>query len=246
MSEAPAMPALRARGLVYATGGRRLVDGVDLDIAAGQCTVILGPNGAGKSLLLRLLHGLIRPSAGRVTRAGGREAMVFQRPVMLRRSVRSNLRFALGVAGFTGAARRARIDEGLQLAGLAALARRPARLLSGGEQQRLAMARALVTDPAVLFLDEPSASLDPAATLAVESLVRAARARGVTVVLVTHDAGQARRLGDRAVFLQAGRVAEAGPAAELLNAPRSAPAQAWLDGRLYVPRDTEYRDGRKD
>ena len=239
----PAGPALiAARGLCFAAGGRQLIEGVDLDIRPGRRTVILGANGAGKSVLLRCLHGLLAPSAGAVLwrgrpldRAARRaQAMVFQRPVLLRRSVAANLRFALAVRGIRGAERRAREAEALDRARLTELARRPARVLSGGEQQRLAVARALATRPEALLLDEPTASLDPASTLAIEALIAEAHAAGVAVILVTHDAGQARRLGDDAVFLHAGRVAEAGPAASVLDAPRSAAARAWMQGRIYL------------
>ena len=234
---------MSVRRLAYEAGGARLLDAVDLDLREGARTVLLGPNGAGKSLVLRVLHGLVPPSEGRVTwrgvgfdaRARWAQAMVFQRPVLLRRSVAANLAFALKVRGIVGAERRRRIAEGLERAGLAALADRPARVLSGGEQQRLALARALACDPEMLLLDEPTASLDPAATHAVEAIVNDAHARGVTVVMVTHDAGQARRMGDDAVFLDQGRVAEFGPARDLLDAPRTEPVRAWVEGRLHLP-----------
>jgi tungstate transport system ATP-binding protein len=202
----------------------------------------MGPNGAGKSLLLRLLHGLNRPSAGAVLSHGrpldaaarARQAMVFQRPVLLRRSVAGNVDFALGARAGWFRRDAARRDALLAHVGLAHLAGRPARLLSGGEQQRLALARALACGPELLLLDEPTASLDPAATLAVERIVAEANAAGTTVVLVTHDPGQARRLADEVVVLHRGRVAEQGPAARLLSAPRSAPARAYLAGRLCL------------
>jgi tungstate transport system ATP-binding protein len=205
---APILP-VHARGLVFETGGRRLIDGIDLTLRPGVRTVIMGPNGAGKSLLLRLLHGLLQPSAGAILWGGRpaddavrlRQAMVFQRPVLLRR---------------------------------AALARTPARLLSGGEQQRLAMARALSLDPDVLFLDEPSANLDPASTLTIERLIRRAHERGTKIVLVTHDVGQARRLADEVLFLHRGRVEEHSPAARFFDAPASARARAFLEGRLVL------------
>ncbi len=236
---------LAAEGLAFEAGGARLVDGVSLAIAEGRRTVILGPNGAGKSLLLRLLHGLIAPTAGRVLWRGGpldaaarrAQAMVFQRPVLLRRSVRANLAFALSVRGVARAERRRRIEEALATARLERLADRPARLLSGGEQQRLAIVRALACRPELLFLDEPSSSLDPASTLAIERLVEAAHARGVTIVLVTHDRAQARRLGQDAAVLDRGRLVEAGPAEEILTAPRTEAARAWLEGRLRVGPD---------
>ena len=235
-------PLLRARGLCFDAGGRRLIDRVDADFQPHRRTVIMGANGAGKSLLLRLLHGLIRPTAGEVRwqgrpldRAGRRgQAMVFQRPVMLRRSVLANLRFALAGRGLSRAERAAGEAAAIERARLSDLAHRPARVLSGGEQQRLAVARALAGAPRALFLDEPTASLDPASTHAIEQQIREAHANGVTVVLVTHDIGQARRLGDDLIFLHAGRVVEAGLTPEVLDTPRSEAARAWREGRLYL------------
>lgn len=244
-----AAPLMEASGLTYSVRGRRLVDDVRLVIREGRRTVILGPNGAGKSLVLRLMHGLITPTAGRVDWRGApldkaarrAQAMVFQRPVLLRRSVRANLAFALAVRGVARAARRTAIATALERARLTHLQSQPARVLSGGEQQRLALARALMTGPELLFLDEPTASLDPASTLAIETLIEEASAAGVTVVLVTHDRGQAERLADDVVFLQSGRVAEHGPASRLLSAPASEPLRAWLSGRLYVEAEKSSR-----
>ena len=235
-------PLLRARGLCFDAGGKRLVDQVDVDFRPHRRTVIMGANGTGKSLLLRLLHGLIRPTAGEVLwqgrpldREGRRgQAMVFQRPVMLRRSALANLRFALAVRGVGGAERATRETEAIERARLGDLANQPARVLSGGEQQRLAIARALACEPRVLFLDEPTASLDPASTHAIERQIRDAHEGGVSIVLVTHDVGQARRLGDDLVFLHAGRVVETGAVSDVLDAPRSEAARAWVEGRLYL------------
>ena len=240
--EVSSMPLLQARGLCFDAGGKRLIDRIDADIRPHRRTVIMGANGTGKSLLLRLLHGLIQPSSGevlwqgrRLDRAGRRgQSMVFQRPVLLRRSVLANLRFALSVRGISEPERAAREAKAMERARLGDLARRPARVLSGGEQQRLAVARALACEPRVLFLDEATASLDPASTHAIEELVREAHESGVTIVLVTHDIGQARRLGEDIIFLHAGRVVEAGPVSEVLAAPRSEAARAWLGGRLHL------------
>lgn len=233
---------MSTEGLCFEAGGKRLLDGIDLNLRRARRTMVMGANGSGKSLLLRLLHGLIAPSAGMVrwrSRPLDRQnrleqAMMFQRPVMLRRSVLGNLRFALGVRGLGGAERAQRAQRALEMARLEDLAHRPARVLSGGEQQRLAIARALACDPQLLLLDEPTASLDPASTLAIEDLINAANADGVTIVMVTHDAGQARRLGDDLVFLHGGRIAEAGDARQVLDTPRSQAARAWLEGRLYL------------
>lgn len=241
-AEASRPAIIGARGLGYAVERRELVRGVDLDIAPGRRTVVMGANGAGKSLLLRLLHGLIAPTSGHVLWKGrpldaaGRraQAMVFQRPVMLRRSVLANLDFALRVHGVSGPARRERERAALAMARLEDLAARPARVLSGGEQQRLAVARALACDPELLFLDEPTASLDPASTQAIETLIQEAHAAGVAIVLVTHDRAQALRLGDDVLFMSGGRIVESGPVARVLKAPRSEAARAWLEGRLHV------------
>ena len=237
-----AEPLLNATGLRFDSAGASPVDGIDLAIREGDSVAVMGANGAGKSLLLRLLHGLIRPSAGTILWRGrppGRaareaQAMVFQRPVLLRRSVRANLRFALAARGIAGAERAARAERALARARLVHLAGRPARLLSAGEQQRLAIARALATAPELLFLDEPTASLDPASALAVEALIRDAHEDGVAIVLVTHDSGQALRLAGELVFLDAGRVAETGALPGALRAPRSEAARAWVEGRLYA------------
>ncbi|KPL54587.1 ABC transporter ATP-binding protein [Prosthecomicrobium hirschii] len=233
---------LVAEGLVFEAGGRRLVDGLDLRLDGAERVVILGPNGAGKSLLLKLLDGLVAPSAGRIAWNGrpadmavrAATAMVFQRPVLLRRSVAANLDHALAARGINGVERRQRVGDALAMARLSPLAAQPARLLSGGEQQRLALARALALQPRLLFLDEPTASLDPASTLAVEGLIEAARHAGAATVLVTHDRGQARRHADRILFMQSGRVVEDTPADAFFDRPRSAAGRAYLEGRIFV------------
>lgn len=235
-------PLLSAHDLVFESHSRRLIGGVDLDVRRDRRTVVMGANGSGKSLLLRLLHGLLTPTGGRVCWQGrpldrsarAAQALVFQKPVMLRRSVRANLAFALSVRGVRGRERAKLVDDALDLGRLGDLADQPARVLSGGEQQRLAIARALICAPQLMFLDEPTASLDPASTAAIEQLLDAAHRRGVTLVLVTHDRGQAQRLADDIVFLHAGRIVEAGPAGRLLSTPRSEAARAWMEGRLYL------------
>lgn len=228
-----------ARGLSYRIGDACLIDAVDLTIPDGTLTVVMGPNGAGKSLLLRLLHGMLKPTAGEVLWAGKpisdavrlRQAMVFQRPVLLRRSVEANIRFVLKLRK---KAASKRIEDILSEVGLATQAAQPARLLSGGEQQRLSLARALATDPRVLFLDEPTASLDPASTAAIEDIVRRAHQHGTKIIFVTHDVGQARRLADDVVFLDRGRLAEFSPAEKFFEAPASEAACHYLAGRLVL------------
>lgn len=223
----------------YDAGARRLIESVSCAFAAGPRTVVLGPNGAGKSLLLRLCHGLIRPSAGEIVWRGaaGRDplpsqAMVFQRPIMLRRSAAANVEYALSVHGVPRRERAAIVAEALARTGLSRLARRPARVLSVGEQQRLALARAWALGPQVLFLDEPTANLDPAATAAVEDIVNAIHAAGTRIVMTTHDLGQARRLADEVMFLHQGRLVEHAPAGAFFAGPKSAVASAFLKGEL--------------
>lgn len=227
---------LRVRGLTLGFGGQTVLDGLDLDLGPTGCTVVMGANGAGKSLLLKLLHGLIAPTGGRIDWGGQagaatrRQALVFQAPVLLRRSVAANLDFVLRARGKDRRRRAALLEH----VGLAHKAAQPARRLSGGEAQRLALARALATDPEVLLLDEPTASLDPASVLAIERIVSEARDRGMRIVFVTHDVGQARRMADDVVFLHRGRVVEHAAAGDFFAMPRCAAARAYLDGRIVV------------
>jgi tungstate transport system ATP-binding protein len=224
----------------YGVPGLTILDRLSLRFAPGAPTVLIGPNGSGKTTLLRLAMGLIEPTAGRVTWGGRshpspeRRAIVFQRPAMLRRSVAANLEYALSTAGIARALWPSRIDELLALVGLAGLAARPARRLSGGEQQRLALARALARDPQVLFLDEPTASLDPAATKAIEDVIRVVAARGIKVVLSTHDLGEARRLAGEIVLLHRGRVVENAPVAEFFVDPKTHEARLFVAGELLL------------
>ncbi|HEY7665555.1 MAG TPA: ATP-binding cassette domain-containing protein [Xanthobacteraceae bacterium] len=220
--------------------GVTILDRVSLALAAGPPTVLIGPNGAGKTTLLRLVMGLVTQACGRVTwgsrehAAGTHRAIVFQRPTMLRRSAGGNIRYALAAAGVARAKRASRLDELATLVGLAGLRERPARKLSGGEQQRLALARALAKQPEILLLDEPTASLDPAATKAMEDVIRAVAARGIKVVMSTHDLGEAKRLAGEIVFMHRGRVLESGPAAAFFDAPRSEEARRFIAGELLV------------
>ena len=174
-------------------------------------TMILGPNGAGKSLLLRVLHGLTLPQGGRISFPANlgqqhHQAMVFQRPVLLRRSVTENVAFALRAGGTDRHQARDIARHWLERAGLGDLGEAPARRLSGGEQQRLAMVRALACDPKLIFLDEPCANLDPRASVQIEHLIKAAIKAGVKVVMVTHDQAQARRLGGEFILMHQGQI----------------------------------------
>ena len=206
-----------------------IIKPLSLEIEAGPSTIILGANGAGKSVLMRLMHGLLAPTAGKISwSSSGRQAMVFQRPIMLRRSVLANVVYALKLAGQRADAAM----EALREVGLVHLAHKPARVLSGGEQQRLALARAWALHPEVLFLDEPTASLDPSATREIEAVIRAFDAAGTKIVMATHNLGQARRLGDEVIYLHQGRVVERAPADRFFSQPATAEAAAFIKGEL--------------
>jgi len=222
----------------YSAGQTAILRDISLSLEPGAPTALIGPNGSGKTTFLKLAMGLDQPVCGRITRGGRsngpplRRAFVFQKPVMLRRSTAANVGFALQAAGRT--ADRATIDALLDQVGLGGLAGRPARRLSGGEQQRLALARALARNPEVLFLDEPTASLDPAGTKAVEEIVTKVAASGVKVVFATHDLGQARRLASDIVFFVGGRVAEHAPVQRFFTAPATSRGTAFVRGDLVI------------
>lgn len=233
--------AIELSNLRFDAHGKALVNIAELKLGPSGITVIMGPNGAGKSVLLRLMHGLLTPAHGAIHCNGApldaemarQQALVFQTPVLLRRSVKANLRFVLKARKqkTTGTAKL------LEKVGLTGLESTPARRLSGGERQRLAIALALATEPRLMFLDEPTASLDPASVLAIEDIVRGAVAQGVRIVFVTHDAGQARRLADDVVFLSDGKVLEHAPANRFFDAPKTRAARDYLAGRLTLSED---------
>ena len=221
----------------FAAGGRTIIDRVSMALAEGPRTVILGANGAGKSVLMRLCHGLLSPTSGSIAWRGGangrqRQAMVFQRPVMLRRSALANIVYGLRLAGVSAHESEMRARDVLEAIGLERVAGRPARVLSGGEQQRLALARAWALGPEVLFLDEPTANLDPGATRDVETLIGQIRAGGTKIVMTTHNLGQAKRLGDEILFLSQGRLVEQAPVDRFFTKPESAEADAFIRGEL--------------
>jgi tungstate transport system ATP-binding protein len=244
----PAANGLRAlfplelRHLTYSANGKRVIDDLDLSIDERGITVIMGPNGAGKSMLLRLMHGLIVPTSGEILWAGRRmsreiarrQAMVFQQPVLLRRSTAANVSHALGLRGIGRGERGPRVEEALRLAALEGRGAMPARKLSGGEQQRLCLARALSLEPDVLFLDEPTASLDPASTVSIEGLLVETQHRGIKLIVVTHDVGQARRLAQDIVFLNHGRVIEHRPTQSFFAEPQSESARTFIAGGIVL------------
>ena len=223
--------------LAFQPNGKAVLDGVDLTVAGEGITVILGPNGAGKTVLLRLVAGLVTPSRGCIdwggsSLPGGRLAMVFQQPMVLRLSLFANVACALQPLGLPAAESRQRVMTVLERVGLAGRAADSARLLSGGERQRLALARAWVMQPRLLMLDEPTASLDPGATEAVERIIREIRTEGAKILMTTHNLGQATRLADDIVFLAEGRVQEHAAANAFFARPQSPAARAYLQGEL--------------
>jgi tungstate transport system ATP-binding protein len=221
-------------------GATTILTRLSLTIAPGAPTLIVGPNGAGKTRLLRLCMGLDTPSAGRVTWGGradsalARRAILFQRPVMLRRTTAANVAYALAQVGTPRKRRAARVAALLERVGLSDLAQRPARRLSGGEQQRLALARALARDPEILLLDEPTANLDPAATRGVEEIVLMAAQSGIKIVMASHDLGQVRRIAGDVIFLVRGGLCEQGPADNFLDNPTTPEAAAFVRGDLVI------------
>jgi len=230
---------LAFEGLGYAVAGRSLLRDVSARLEAGGPSIILGPNGSGKSLTLRLAHGLLEPTAGRVTWAGAehdrvsrRQAMVFERPVLLRRSVIANVEYALALRGLSRSERPARAAELLEKTGLSGMPKRAARVLSAGEQQRLALARAWAVEPEVLFLDEPTGALDPAAARLVERLIETIAQAGTKIIMTTHDMAQARRLAEDVLFLHGGNLLEHSPAERFFAGPSSPEASAFLRGEL--------------
>lgn len=223
--------AIRLEAAGFRREGAALLDGVDLAIAPGPPTLLIGPNGAGKTTLLKIAMGLLAPTEGRVVVSPGvRKAFVFQKPVMLRRSVAANVAFALTACGRP--ADRPVVASLLARVKLDGFEERPARRLSGGEQQRLALARALARKPDVLFLDEPTASLDPAQTRLIESVIAEVARAGVKVVMATHDIAEARRIGGDVLLLVKGRIAEHAPAKRFFAGPATESARRFLAGEL--------------
>ena len=217
-------------------GAVHAIRGVTLTLHRGERLALVGANGAGKTTLLRLLHGLVPGSGRQAHPVEGRPlvaAMLFQRPFLLHLSVLRNVTLSLWLRGVPAAQRPERALQALQRVGLAELARRPAHALSGGQQQRLALARAWALQPDVLFLDEPTASLDPSAKREVEQLVADLAADGVTVVMSTHNLGQAKRLCTRVAYLEQGQLRADLPVDQFfdpVNPP--AAAAAFLKGEL--------------
>jgi len=235
-AEGRGAPLLRLEHAGVRFGDVQALRDVNLVLHRGDRLMLVGANGSGKTTLLRLLHGLV-PFVGRreLSAAQGAApvvAMLFQRPFLLSLSVRFNVLLALWLHGVPRAQRGERCARALQRVGLDGVARRPARDLSGGQQQRLALARAWALQPDVLLLDEPTASLDPGAKREVERLIDDLAADGVTVVMSTHNLGQAKRLATRVAYLEAGRLVVELPVDRFFNDALPAEAALFLKGEL--------------
>lgn len=219
-------------------GGTRILGPVSLELGATGITVVLGPNGAGKTSLLKAMHGLERVNRGRIAwavpqaAARARQAFVFQTPVLMRRTVADCIAYPLLLDGIGRREARARAEAEAAKVELSGKLDLQAHVLSGGEKQKLAIARAMIRAPEVLFLDEPCSNLDGHSTREIEAILTAARAAGTRIVMSTHDVGQARRLADEVLFLYRGLLHETGPRAGFFDATRTPEARAYLNGDL--------------
>ncbi|WP_424941148.1 ATP-binding cassette domain-containing protein [Aliiroseovarius sp. S253] len=218
--------------------GKRLVGPIDLTLQGQGITIVIGPNGAGKTTLLRMMHGIARLSDGAITwgcdlnTARQAQSFVFQQPILMRRSVRDNIAYPLRLRGVARDQARAKASKVGQQVGLGAMLDRPATFLSGGERQKLAIARATITDPTLLFLDEPCASLDGRATREIEEILLQAAASGTRLIMSTHDMGQARRLADDVMFLLNGQIHEHASADQFFDHPKTPETRAFLNGDI--------------
>lgn len=229
---------LEAKQAVVRRQGKVLVGPIDLTLQGQGVTIVIGPNGAGKTTLLKMLHGIARMNAGSLTwacpknEAQKRQGFVFQAPVMMRRTVIENIAYPLRLIGVTKAEARQRAQDWAERVGLGHTVKQQATMLSGGERQKLALARALIRDPDVLFLDEPCASLDGRATREIEEILTTAAADGTRLIMSTHNMGQAQRLADEVIFVLHGRIHEFTPASQFFVGAETKQGRAFLRGDI--------------
>ncbi|NLX49367.1 MAG: ABC transporter ATP-binding protein [Methanospirillum sp.] len=248
---------IRCENLGWDAGEKTVLDGIGLEVTRGEAFGLIGPSGGGKSSLIRIMDLLEPPTRGRlwidgeevlpgstdVTGMRRRMAMVFQRPVAFRMNVLENVAYGLALRGVPRPERRARVADALETVGLAGFEERRASTLSGGELQRISIARCLVTDPEVLFLDEPTANLDPLSTGVIEEVIAGLRRdRGITVVLTTHDLGQGQRLCDRLAVLAGGRLVQTGTPLEVFYRPMSIDVAQFVGAENLVEGEVERMD----
>ena len=231
-------PLIKLDGVEVRRRGKTILGPINLDLEESGFTIVLGPNGAGKTTFLKALHGIERLSGGEVNWAIGdtdlraQQAYVFQNPTMLRRSVRANLAYPLKLLRVNKSEISRRVEHWAKRSGMETLLDSPATRLSGGERQKLALARALIRDPKVLFLDEPCASLDGKSTREIEALLLETHQSGTRIIMTTHNLGQAKRLATDVVFLLNGRLHEQSPAGPFFSAPDQPEAQSFLKGDI--------------
>ena len=236
----PHLP-LRLQNVSYQVASKTLIDNLSAEIQSSGVTIILGHNGAGKSLLLKLMHGVLQPSSGSLhwqnTQPDSQQywrTLVLQNPSFFERSVRFHLEFVLKISQTEKSQQQARIEHALDICGLSELHKRKVSSLSGGEIQRLSLARAWVLQPEVLLLDEPTVALDPPAAYQFETLVKQFRDSGSKIIMTTHDIPQAQRLADEVIFIYQGKLEEQANARTFFQAPTSTIAQHYLKGQLVV------------
>ena len=234
---------LTLKNVTYYSDGKELLR-CNVTISEGPNTMVLGPNGAGKSIFLRVCHGLLKPTEGQVEWTGKEQdannpnqAMVFEKPIMLQRTAEANLAYGLKLRKAKKDLIKQRVSQVLQRVGLTEAAKQLATSLSAGEQQRLALGRAWVLEPDVLFLDEPTANLDPGSTAEVEIIIQEIKKSGTKIVMTTHDLGQARRLGGDIIFLYEGTLKEHSPAEKFFDSPETKEARAFLNGEILWGQD---------
>ncbi len=231
-------PAVTLTKLSVRRRGKAILGPLDLTLEGRGPTIVLGPNGAGKTTLLKVLNGVERISSGQINwnvpdkQVREMQAYVFQRPTMLRRSVRQNLAYPLELLGRPKRQIAEDVRNWAAQVGLTGMLDDPAPRLSGGEKQKLALARALIREPKVLFLDEPCANLDGRATREIEQVLSEAQAAGTRIIMTTHDLGQARRLASDVVFLLNGLVHEQGPALQIFQNPQEIETKAFINGDI--------------
>jgi tungstate transport system ATP-binding protein len=225
--------------LTFSSKGKKIINNITFQTKSNGITFIIGPHGAGKTLTLRMIHGILKPDCGTILwgktppipEVRKRQSMLFQSPILLRRSVSANIEFVLKQRNLYS---KEKCDALLHEARLSDKASLPAQILSGGEKKRLALIRALATEPEILLLDEPTANLDPVSIFEIEKIITATSQKGIKIFLVSHDINHAKRLADHVIFLYSGTVIEQSAASDFFRKPQHSIAQNYLDGKIVI------------